>query len=58
MWESGQQQARRMISVYANIDILRPYFDIEGRTLLIRLASSFVPVRSLSKPQVLLGNYC
>lgn len=53
MWESGQQQARKMMSVYANIDVLRPYFDIEPQTLLVRLASSFVPVRSLSQPQVL-----
>ncbi|CAK8692755.1 unnamed protein product [Clavelina lepadiformis] len=51
MWQSGQQQARKMIDVYANIDILRPYFDVEPKVLLFRLGSSFLPLRSLTTPQ-------
>jgi len=57
MWETGQQQARKMIDVYANIDILRPYFDIEPNTLMWRIAFSFVPVRNISAPQVKYLNF-
>ncbi|XP_078492299.1 protein YIPF3-like isoform X1 [Ciona intestinalis] len=55
MWENGQQQARKMIDIYANIDILRPYFDIEPKELLLKLGHSFVPLRTLSTPQKISG---
>lgn len=29
MWQAGKRQASRAFSLYANIDILRPYFDVE-----------------------------
>lgn len=29
MWQVGKRQASRAFSLYANIDILRPYFDVE-----------------------------
>ena len=29
VWEEGRHRAHRAFSVYANIDILRPYFDVE-----------------------------
>ncbi|KQK76764.1 protein YIPF3 [Amazona aestiva] len=29
MWQVGKRQATRAFSLYANIDILRPYFDVE-----------------------------
>jgi len=29
VWQEGRQRARRAINVYANIDFLRPYFDVE-----------------------------
>nr|CAB3267825.1 protein YIPF3-like [Phallusia mammillata] len=51
MWQSGQQQAKKMIDVYGNIDILRPYFDIDPKTLLWRCAYSFVPLKNLSTAQ-------
>lgn len=49
--QSGRQQARKIFDVYGNIDILRPYFDVEPKVLLNRLMKSFVPIRSLSTPQ-------
>lgn len=29
MWQVGKRQASKAFSLYANIDILRPYFDVE-----------------------------
>ena len=29
MLETGKQQAKRAFSLYGNIDILRPYFNVE-----------------------------
>lgn len=29
VWQEGQQRARKAFSLYANIDILRPYYDVE-----------------------------
>ncbi|XP_077968541.1 protein YIPF3-like [Styela clava] len=49
--QSGRQQARRIFDLYGNIDILRPYFDVEPKILANRLLYSFVPVRSLATPQ-------
>lgn len=49
--QSGRQQARKMFDLYGNIDILRPYFDVEPKVLLNRLFTSFIPLRSLSSPQ-------
>lgn len=29
VWQVGKRQASKAFSLYANIDILRPYFDVE-----------------------------
>lgn len=29
LWNSGKTQAKKAWSLYGNIDILRPYFDVE-----------------------------
>lgn len=29
VWQAGKRQASRAFNLYANIDILRPYFDVE-----------------------------
>ena len=44
VWLSGTEKAKQYASIYGNIDILRPYFDVEPRTVLVRLARAFVPV--------------
>lgn len=51
VWQSGSQHAKKIFNVYGNIDLLRPYFDVEPNILLQRVAKSFVPIRSLSTPQ-------
>lgn len=51
VWQSGSQQAKKILDIYGNIDLLRPYFDVEPNVLLQRVARSFVPVKSFSTPQ-------
>ncbi len=29
VWQAGKRQASKAFDLYANIDILRPYFDVE-----------------------------
>ncbi|KAK3103022.1 hypothetical protein FSP39_015818 [Pinctada imbricata] len=43
MWQAGTQQARKAWSLYGNIDILRPYFDVEPHEVRTRLFQSFIP---------------
>lgn len=43
VWQEGQQRARKAFSLYANIDILRPYYDIEPREVRNRLLRSLIP---------------
>jgi tryptophan-rich sensory protein len=43
VWEEGRQRARKAFSLYANIDILRPYYDVEPREVRSRLLRSLVP---------------
>ena len=31
MWQAGTQSAKRAWNVYGNIDLLRPYFDVEPK---------------------------
>ena len=31
LWQAGKQSTQRLISTYAHIDFLRPYFDIEPK---------------------------
>ncbi|CAH1264227.1 Hypp2917 [Branchiostoma lanceolatum] len=51
VWKTGSQQAKKAFNLYANIDILRPYFDVEPRKVMKRLLSTFVPSRIISIPQ-------
>jgi len=51
VWQNGSQHARKLINVYGNIDLLRPYFDVEPNVLVKRVARSFIPVKTLSSPQ-------
>ena len=43
MWQAGTQSARRAFNLYANVDLLRPYFDVEPQQVAKRLVQSLVP---------------
>ncbi|RUS87231.1 hypothetical protein EGW08_004983, partial [Elysia chlorotica] len=45
MWQAGTQSAKRAWNVYGNIDLLRPYFDVEPKEVQFRLLYSLVPMR-------------
>ena len=56
VWLSGTQKAKKYASIYGNIDILRPYFDVEPRTVIIRLFRSFMPmVKARDLPSEMYG---
>lgn len=46
MYESTKTQARGMLDMYGNIDVIRPYFDVEPQHVLQRLVGSLLPRRS------------
>jgi len=51
----GRQRAQNALNIYANIDVLRPYFHVEPREVRQRLINSLIPkISSVSKP-VLVG---
>eukprot|EP00112_Aurelia_sp_Birch-Aquarium-sp1_P023481 Seg701.3 transcript_id=Seg701.3/GoldUCD/mRNA.D3Y31 product="Protein YIPF3" protein_id=Seg701.3/GoldUCD/D3Y31 len=54
VWAAGKQSARKFYDLYANIDFLRPYFDVEPRDVVKRLAQSLIP-RKPGKPQTVPG---
>ncbi|XP_035028999.1 protein YIPF3 isoform X2 [Hippoglossus stenolepis] len=54
VWQAGKRQASRAFNLYANIDILRPYFDVEPVQVRSRLIESMIPVRMINFPQFLL----
>eukprot|EP01103_Thecamoeba_quadrilineata_P000875 TRINITY_DN10769_c0_g1_i1.p1 TRINITY_DN10769_c0_g1~~TRINITY_DN10769_c0_g1_i1.p1 ORF type:complete len:259 (-),score=17.27 TRINITY_DN10769_c0_g1_i1:30-806(-) len=41
--ESTKTTARSFLDIYANIDLIRPYFDVEQKEILWRLGSSLIP---------------
>jgi len=41
--QSTKSQAKGFIDVYANIDLIRPYFDVDGKEVLMRLMQSLLP---------------
>ncbi|GFS23674.1 protein YIPF3 [Elysia marginata] len=45
MWQAGAQSAKRAWNVYGNIDLLRPYFDVEPKEVQSRLLYSLIPLR-------------
>ncbi|XP_026983167.1 protein YIPF3 isoform X2 [Sagmatias obliquidens] len=51
MWQAGKRQASRAFSLYANIDILRPYFDVEPAQVRSRLLESMIPIKMVNFPQ-------
>uniref|UniRef100_A0A8C6MDY9 Protein YIPF3 n=1 Tax=Nothobranchius furzeri TaxID=105023 RepID=A0A8C6MDY9_NOTFU len=55
VWQAGKRQASKAFNLYANIDILRPYFDVEPSQVRSRLMESMIPVRMISFPQKVAG---
>ncbi|XP_025087499.1 protein YIPF3-like isoform X1 [Pomacea canaliculata] len=51
MWEMGAQSAKKAWSIYGNIDILRPYFDVEPKEVQKRLLYSLIPHWPTSQQQ-------
>ena len=51
LWQSGRDKATAALNMYAKIDILRPYFDVEPIQVRNRLLASFVPVLPTAKKQ-------
>ncbi|MGH0178017.1 UNVERIFIED_CONTAM: hypothetical protein FKN15_076322 [Acipenser sinensis] len=51
VWQAGKRQASKAFNLYANIDILRPYFDVEPIQVRNRLLESLIPVRIINFPQ-------
>ncbi|XP_061178260.1 protein YIPF3-like isoform X1 [Saccostrea echinata] len=51
VWNAGTQQAKRAWSLYGNIDILRPYFNVEPHEVRTRLLYSFIPRMPSSEKQ-------
>ncbi|XP_038617214.1 protein YIPF3 [Tachyglossus aculeatus] len=55
MWQAGKRQATKAFSLYANIDILRPYFDVEPAQVRSRLLESLMPIKMVNFPQKIAG---
>ncbi|XP_008319887.1 protein YIPF3 [Cynoglossus semilaevis] len=55
VWRAGKRQASKAFNLYANIDILRPYFDVEPIQVRSRLIESMIPVRMINFPQKIAG---
>ncbi|XP_013409665.1 protein YIPF3 isoform X2 [Lingula anatina] len=51
MFERGREQAKRAYSLYANIDFLRPYFDVEPHIVRSRLLNSMLPRKPTDERQ-------
>uniref|UniRef100_K7G043 Protein YIPF3 n=1 Tax=Pelodiscus sinensis TaxID=13735 RepID=K7G043_PELSI len=57
MWQAGKRQASKAFNLYANIDILRPYFDVEPIQVRnrCRLLESMIPMKMINFPQKIAG---
>ncbi|KAM6956368.1 protein YIPF3 [Aplochiton taeniatus] len=55
VWQAGKRQASKAFNLYANIDILRPYFDVEPLQVRNRLIESMIPIRMINFPQKIAG---
>ncbi|CAH3045271.1 unnamed protein product [Porites lobata] len=56
VWQAGKQSAKRAFDLYANIDILRPYFDVEPVQVRDRLLHSLIPkMPTTASPQTVVG---
>lgn len=51
LWQAGKQSTQKFINMYAHIDFLRPYFDVEPREFRNRLLRSFIPSKAFGAPQ-------
>ena len=51
LWASGKDKAQKWAKLYGDIDTLRPYFDVEPRTIANRVFQSFIPVTDLGTPE-------
>ncbi|XP_076471130.1 protein YIPF3-like [Babylonia areolata] len=51
MWQAGTQSAKKAWSLYGNIDILRPYFNVEPWEVRKRLFLSLIPQKPTSQRQ-------
>ncbi|KAK7098582.1 protein YIPF3-like isoform X1 [Littorina saxatilis] len=51
MWQAGTQGAKKAWNVYGNIDILRPYFNVEPREVRRRLLYSLIPRKPTAQKQ-------
>ncbi|KAJ8299025.1 hypothetical protein KUTeg_023085 [Tegillarca granosa] len=50
-WNAGKQQAKKAWSLYGNIDILRPYFNVEPHEVRARLLMSLIPQKPTNERQ-------
>ncbi|CAF1323630.1 unnamed protein product [Adineta steineri] len=50
VWAAGRTRAQQALNVYANLDYLRPYFDVEPKEVVQRLVRSLIP-RSLPREE-------
>uniref|UniRef100_A0A8B9HSW4 Protein YIPF3 n=1 Tax=Astyanax mexicanus TaxID=7994 RepID=A0A8B9HSW4_ASTMX len=57
VWQAGKRQASKAFNLYANIDILRPYFDVEPIQVRNRLIESMIPLKMIAFPQVSMFHY-
>ncbi|XP_062896629.1 protein YIPF3 isoform X1 [Mobula hypostoma] len=55
VWQASKIQASKAFNLYGNIDILRPYFDVEPIQVRNRLVESLIPVRMITFPQKVAG---
>ena len=51
LWITGKDKAAKWAKLYGDIDTLRPYFDVEPRTIANRVFQSFIPVTDLATPE-------
>ncbi|CAF3725351.1 unnamed protein product [Rotaria sordida] len=52
VWAAGRSRAQQAINLYANLDYLRPYFDVEPREVVQRLIRSLIPRRSFREENI------
>ncbi|XP_027006086.1 protein YIPF3 [Tachysurus fulvidraco] len=55
VWKAGKRQASKAFNLYANIDILRPYFDVEPIQVRNRIIESMIPLKMINFPQKIAG---
>jgi len=46
IYQAGSQRAKQAFNIYGNIDILRPYFDVEPHQVQKRLLMSLIPKKT------------